>query len=77
MPEAVRITLWLAPAPQSRPKDPASQESSNPEEPMVFQTVARLNLAAASQRDTSNAGAKDSAKDPSQADEGAPDGGQQ
>ncbi len=77
MPEAVRITLWLAPASPSRSKEPGSSQSSSPEEPLVFQTVARLNLAAASQRDASSAGAKDAARDSNQPGEGAPDGGQQ
>ena len=47
MPEAVRITLWLDPG--SRPAKEASSEKDSAEPPLVFQTVARLNLAAISQ----------------------------
>jgi type II secretion system protein J len=52
MPEAVRITLWLDPG--SRPAKEASAkeasaEKDSAEPPLVFQTVARLNLAAISQ----------------------------
>jgi prepilin-type N-terminal cleavage/methylation domain-containing protein len=43
MPEAVRITLWIEPASRSLP----AKDKSEP--PLVFQTVARLNLAAISQ----------------------------
>jgi hypothetical protein len=50
MPEAVRITLWFDPNP--RPKTTEPQTKTNSEPPMVFQTVARLNLAARSQLDT-------------------------
>src|SRR2546423_303699 len=55
MPEAVRITLWINP----NPRKPVKLENVNPDEdipsepPLVFQTVARLNLAAASQSTTS------------------------
>lgn len=44
MPEAVRITLWLEPNP--KPKKPDAAGSSGNEPPLMFQTVARLNLAA-------------------------------
>ena len=45
MPEAVRITLMLDSKPHS--KAPTSREDEKVEPPMVFQTVARLNMAAA------------------------------
>jgi len=53
MPEAVRITLWFDPNPRP-PKDSRTPTASSPkaeviEPPLVFQSVARLNLAAASQ----------------------------
>ena len=51
MPEAVRITLWLDPG--SRPAKETSPEKESPEPPLVFQTVARLNLAAISQSSAS------------------------
>ena len=56
MPQAVRITLWFDPNPESKRPDspPAGAASSATEKhaselPMVFQTVACLNLATASQ----------------------------
>jgi len=52
MPEAVRITLWLDPG--SRPAKQASSEKDSAEPPLVFQTVARLNLAAISQDSASS-----------------------
>ncbi len=50
MPEAVRITLWISPA--TRPHKLSAETVENPEPPMVFQTVARINLAPISQRST-------------------------
>ena len=47
MPEAVRITLWLDPNPRTKPAEPQAEAVAEP--PLVFQTVARLNLAAISQ----------------------------
>jgi prepilin-type N-terminal cleavage/methylation domain-containing protein len=53
MPEAVRITLWLdASVHGKQPPGSAANdksESTNSEPPMMFQTVARLNLGGASQ----------------------------
>ena len=56
MPQAVRITLWFDSNPRTRPGDSpgtvaASQSTEEPatEPPLVFQTVARLNLATALQ----------------------------
>ena len=53
MPEAVRITLWLDAG--SRPAKETSSEKITAEPPLVFQTVARLNLAPLSQRSVSGA----------------------
>jgi prepilin-type N-terminal cleavage/methylation domain-containing protein len=47
MPEAVRITLWFDPNPRTRTA--AAKEEPATEPPLVFQTVAKLNLAAHSQ----------------------------
>jgi prepilin-type N-terminal cleavage/methylation domain-containing protein len=52
MPEAVRITLWLDPT--SRTNAVASSGQTNAEPPLVFQTVARLNLTAHSQPSASS-----------------------
>ncbi len=54
MPEAVRITAWFNPSPKKKPKAStqslaATDEEIPSEPPLVFQTVARLNLAAVSQ----------------------------
>jgi hypothetical protein len=53
MPQAVRITLWFDSNPGTKPTDTAAATLSPKEPatapPLVFQTVARLNLAPASQ----------------------------
>jgi type II secretory pathway component PulJ len=54
MPEAVRVTVWFNPNPKKKPKAAespvaTSDETIPSEPPLVFQTVARLNLTAASQ----------------------------
>jgi hypothetical protein len=51
MPEAVRITLWINPNPRKKAKTDSLKPGEEPpsEPPLVFQTVARLNLAAAAQ----------------------------
>jgi prepilin-type N-terminal cleavage/methylation domain-containing protein len=54
MPEAVRVTLWFDPNPKP-PKEGASAETPS-EPPLVFQTVVRLNLSAASQSGLSAGG---------------------
>jgi type II secretion system protein J len=46
LPEAVRITLWFEANPRSKKTAAANQQ--NPEPPLIFQTVTRLNLAAVS-----------------------------
>jgi len=48
LPDAVRITLWFDPNP--RPRKDQTQGASATEPPLMFQTVARLNLAASARR---------------------------
>jgi prepilin-type N-terminal cleavage/methylation domain-containing protein len=48
MPEAVRITMWFDANPR-RPNKDSHGEEKRSEAPMVFQTIARLNLVGASQ----------------------------
>jgi type II secretion system protein J len=48
LPQAVRITLWFDPNPRARTPD-SPEKPTTTEPPLVFQTVARLNLAAHSQ----------------------------
>jgi prepilin-type N-terminal cleavage/methylation domain-containing protein len=48
MPEAVRITIWFDANPHGK-KVETREENEKPEPPLVFQTIARVNLAAASQ----------------------------
>ncbi len=47
LPEAVRITVWFAASSKSKPKSDAIAPTTaeTPDPPLVFQTVARLNLA--------------------------------
>jgi type II secretion system protein J len=52
MPEAVRITLLLDPNPRAKKQE--SAEEAKPEPPLAFQTVARLNLAAAQRSSSSS-----------------------
>ena len=47
MPEAVRITMWFAPTRRAAKEGAVKKDSSEP--PLMFQTVARLNLAATAQ----------------------------
>jgi prepilin-type N-terminal cleavage/methylation domain-containing protein len=54
LPEAVRITLLMDSNPKKKKSGIAAGES-RPEPPLVFQTIVRLNLAEASQGDSSNA----------------------
>lgn len=71
MPQAVRITLMF----DSNPKSKAVSDSGERvlEPPFVFQTVARLNLAAGSQQNSSSGGASDSSGQ--EATPGMPGGG--
>jgi len=70
LPEAVRITLWIDPV-SSRS---ATTPSENSEVPMVFQTVARLNLASVTQQ-SSSAGGDNGQKPDDRPKEAAPSGG--
>ena len=65
MPEAVRITLWIDPNPQSRSTNapPSEEDLAKAEPPLVFETVARLNLADVSSRGGPSAGSQDSGTD--------------
>ncbi len=59
LPEAVRITLWFDPNPRARKS--AAGESTTNEPPLVFQTVARLNLADVPQPDSTGGGSDSTA----------------
>jgi type II secretory pathway component PulJ len=65
LPEAVRITLWFNSNPKAKPAAPAEKTdlelSPKPtaEPPLVFQTVARLNLTASTQRTSGGAPGSD------------------
>jgi prepilin-type N-terminal cleavage/methylation domain-containing protein len=72
MPQAVRITLWFDPNPRTKPADSSvtaavstSTEEPTTEPPLVFQTVARLNLAAALQNASGNGSATNGQSAPS------------
>jgi prepilin-type N-terminal cleavage/methylation domain-containing protein len=58
LPEAVRITLLLDSNPKK--KNPDATDEEKPEPPLVFQTVAQLNLADASQDNSSSSDAGNS-----------------
>ena len=58
MPEAVRVTLWFDPNPR-----PPKEGEVRSEPPLVFQTVVRLNLSAASQSGLSSGSAPTSSPD--------------
>ena len=63
--EAVRITLWFdANLPSSTSTNNAFAEKDSGEPPLVFQTVARLNLAGVSQRSASSGSSSNSASGP-------------
>jgi hypothetical protein len=67
LPEAVRITLLLDSDPKKKNPDIATDEEK-PEPPLAFQTVAQLNLADASQDNSSSsdAGNSDNSSSPDQ-----------
>ncbi len=74
MPEAVRVTLWFDSEP-AKPRTPGFREERASDEkvppPMVFETIARLNLAAASQTSSSSAsGTTDTGEQPQQQQQG-------
>src|SRR5262249_35623568 len=62
LPEAVRITLWFDPTPQTKRERGSKKASLDP--PLVFQTVARLNLAAVSLTSTSSGSATNAVNNP-------------
>jgi hypothetical protein len=57
MPAAVRVTLWFDSNPRTKPAVPSEQ--TKPEPPLVFQSVARLNLANSPQRGTAGGSSPD------------------
>lgn len=61
MPEAVRITLWMDSNPRTRTSDLSEQTNRPP--PLVFQTIARINLAASTRRSTSSGAATGESQD--------------
>lgn len=71
MPEAVRITLWIEPTTRAS-KERTKTETAEP--PLVFQTVARLNLAGVSFGSAASGSAGDKPKT-AEATEVPPDGG--
>jgi hypothetical protein len=70
LPEAVRITLLLDSNPKKKNPDSTTSEEK-PEPPLVFQTVARLNLVAAAQNSSSTS---DTATPDANAQPGQPPG---
>ena len=60
MPEAVRITVWIE---ASNRHAKTNATPAEPEPPLVFQTVARLNLAAAALRTGSGSAGRDSSSE--------------
>jgi hypothetical protein len=72
LPEAVRITLWFDSNPGR--KAGAGLDEQKPEPPLVFQTVARLNLAGAAQRGSS-ADSSDASQSADQTQPGTGQGG--
>lgn len=75
LPEAVRITLWFDPG--SAPRATTSRETDSAEPPLMFQTVVRLDLAAASRRGASTGSSGNTGEStPSQPAPAIPEGGQ-
>ena len=70
LPEAVRITMWFDSNP--RTAKPGLLEPTNAAPPLVFQTIARLNLAAASEKNS--AGGSESSNPDNTAQPGASPG---
>ncbi len=76
LPEAVRITLWLRSDTKAGDLAPAPASDSTNEPPMVFQTVARLNLAAAVESSLSKSASSDNSQTaPAQTPAGPTQGG--
>ena len=72
MPEAVRITLWFDSNPRRKTTSDVSQEPAANEPPFVFQTVIRLNVAAAASAGSAGGSTGSST---GQAPQGTPSGG--
>jgi prepilin-type N-terminal cleavage/methylation domain-containing protein len=70
MPEAVRITLWFDSNPRSVRKDSEQKEKKEP--PLVYQTIARLNLATVSQSSGSSSSSSSSGNRQQQISGGGP-----
>ena len=66
LPEAVRITLWFEPVSRTKPAANAEEEKGEP--PLVFQTIARLELADRQER---SAGGSSNSSSPNQDSGGA------
>jgi hypothetical protein len=60
LPEAVRITIWMDSNPKAQRAVAGTEAEAKSEPPLVFQTVARLNLAEASAQSASSAGSTNS-----------------
>jgi type II secretory pathway component PulJ len=73
MPEAVRITLWFDSNPHKQTDATAGDQK--PEPPMVFQTVARLNLASSSDSSSAGGSSTTSSDTSGQTPEAVPGGG--
>ena len=72
LPTAVRITLYLDSEPPRRKTATAGLETQKPAPPLVFQTVARLNLAEASNSSTSGSSGGAEAGQDSSGQNGSP-----
>lgn len=75
LPEAVRVTMWFdsGSASKAKPPEEPSKEKSETEPPMVFQTVARLNLASALQSTAASSPSNNAGGNPgNQPAQGAP-----
>jgi hypothetical protein len=75
LPEAVRITLWLDSNPRTRTSDQTAAQT-NREPPLVFQTIARINLAANARRNATAGGATTSESQDNSAQPGPAQPGQ-
>lgn len=73
LPEAVRITLWFDPNPRSKKETAPPKDAAEP--PLVFQTVARLNLAAVSLRSNSSGSGADAGESGATPAQTGPGGG--
>ncbi len=72
MPEAVRITLWFDSDPPGSKSGAAKADTNAP--PLVFQTVARLNLASTASRQSTQSGGTDGSNTTGRPGPNAPNG---